>query len=224
MKFTVLTLFPEYFTSPLSASLVGKAIESKTVHVNFVHLREFGEGKHRSVDARPFGGGPGMVLMPEVVEKAMAAQNFTEKPYVVFLSPQGNKLNNDSARAFAAKKHIVLLCGHYEGIDERIIEEFVDEEVSIGDFVLTGGEPAALVFIDAVSRFIPSVIGDDESVSTDSFEGGVLKGPAYTRPQAWRGREVPAVLLSGNHGEIEKWRKKESLERTAKRRPDLLKK
>lgn len=261
MRFSILTLFPEFFDSPFKASLLGKAISSNLIQTDFIALREFGEGKYRAVDDRPFGGGPGMVMMAPILEKAMAQVVGSEEtlnlletdvqehrqsllrteqnllstevegraalPWVVSLSPQGAPLTAAKAKALAQKQHVVLVCGHYEGMDDRFTDAFVHEELSIGDYVLTGGEPAALVVLDAVSRFVGGVIGQPESVTSDTFEAspemlpGGLKGPAFTRPQTWRGREVPPVLLSGNHGEIRKWRFTQSQQRTQKRRPEL---
>ncbi|MBI2606350.1 MAG: tRNA (guanosine(37)-N1)-methyltransferase TrmD [Deltaproteobacteria bacterium] len=244
MRFSILTLFPEYFESPLKCSLLGRAREAGLLEFDLLALREFGEGKYRAVDDRPFGGGAGMVMMPQVLEKAFEelakrTAAAAPKPHVIYLSPQGNTLTAARARELAHKPHLALLCGHYEGIDERAIEEFVDEEISIGDYVLSGGEPAAMVLLDAVSRFVPAVVGEGSSVAGDTFERqapgapevkaalpemvpGGLKAPVYTRPRSWRGREVPAVLLSGNHAEIARWRYAQSLERTRARRPDLL--
>lgn len=255
MKFTVLTLFPEFFKTPLESSVIKRAIDDGIISVDLCSLRQFGEGHYKAVDDRPYGGGPGMVLMPEVVEKALIhtlggiqklemleksvqdnisnpTQDILAKnivPRVVYLSPQGNKLTAKKARELSSYKNLILLCGHYEGVDERIIDTFVHEEISIGDFVLTGGEPAALCLIDSVSRFVPNVIGQASSVNEDSFESiseemvaGGLKAPMYTRPQNWKGKGVPEVLLSGNHGEIKKWRYLQSLKRTRARRPDLL--
>lgn len=254
MRFSILTLFPEFFDSPLKASLLGKAIASNLIQTDFVAIREHGEGRHRSVDDRPFGGGPGMVMMAQVLEKALTqavgsseALDVLEKsvqdvnknslnkapagtPWVIAFTPQGKPLTAARARELAQMPHVVLVCGHYEGMDERFQESFVHEEISVGDYVLTGGEPAALIVLDAVARFIPGVIGEAASVSSDTFEAsseemspGGLKGPSYTRPQEWRGRKVPDVLLSGNHGEIRKWRLQQSQARTQARRPALAK-
>lgn len=219
--------------------------------VDYVNLREFGEGNYKAVDDKPYGGGVGMVLMPTVLEKAFTQMVGSEDrlaqleadvrafrtdpdreagtlPHVVYLSPQGRRLNAKEARRLSHYGHVVLLCGHYEGVDERAIDTFVHEEISIGDFVLTGGEPAALVLMDAVSRFIPGVVGEMTSVISDTFEAsapdmmaGGLKYPVFTRPAEWRGRPVPDVLLSGHHGEIAKWRRAQSEARTLARRPDL---
>lgn len=230
MRITILTLFPEYFESALKSSILGRACANQLLDVSFVNLRDFGEGKYKAVDDKQFGGGPGMVLMPTVVEKAFEAiSDDAAKPaHVIYLSPQGKKLTAAKAAELSKLPSLTLLCGHYEGVDERAIEEYVDEEISIGDYILTGGEPAALVLLDSVSRFIPGVVGEADSVEMDTFESapelypGGLKYPVYTRPQSWHGREVPPVLLSGNHGSIAKWRRTESEARTRKRRPDLI--
>jgi tRNA (guanine37-N1)-methyltransferase len=227
VRFSILTLFPDYFDSILRTSILARAQQNGQIKVDFIPLREFGEGKYRAVDDRPYGGGAGMVMMPTVVEKAMAKLQ-EDQPYVIYLSPQGAKLDAKTARRLATLPHVALLCGHYEGIDERAIETFVDEEISIGDFILTGGEPAAAVLIDAISRFVPGVVGENASVEGDTFEAssemvsGGLKYPVFTRPSVWREKPVPEVLLSGNHGAIAKWRREQSQERTAARRPDLL--
>lgn len=253
MRVSVFTLFPEYFQSALSASLIGRATQSGLLQFDFVNLREFGEGKYKAVDDKPYGGGVGMVMMPTILEAAFAkllgsAEQVTELeqdvagfrsspesknpklPLVVFLSPQGQRLTSKWARELAGCEHLVLICGHYEGIDERAVQAFVHQEISIGDYILTGGEPAALVLIDAVARFVPGVVGDQASVENDTFEGaaglemvpGGLKYPVFTRPAVWRGHGVPDVLVSGNHGEIAKWRRAQSQERTKERRPDLV--
>lgn len=251
MKISVVTLFPEFFESPLKTSILGRGIESGALSIEVQGLRPFGEGPYRAVDDKPFGGGAGMVLMPTVVEKALGSGGLgidldvlessvqeyrassrrradSSVPLVVALTPQGKKLNANLARKLAASKHVVLLCGHYEGFDERVLDAFAHEEVSVGDYVLTGGEPAALIAIDAISRFVPGVVGKAESVEGDTFGEsssivpGGLKYPHYTRPQNWRGREVPSVLLSGHHENVRQWRLKNSEERTRARRPDLL--
>jgi tRNA (guanine37-N1)-methyltransferase len=257
LRVSILTLFPEFFNSPLESSLIGRARQAGLLTISCLELRSFGEGKYRAVDDKLYGGGVGMVMMPAVLEKALSSllggddklaaleahvklwreektktddtrfTNLGDQPLVVFLSPQGRKLSASYARSLAQTQHLILICGHYEGVDERAIEAFCHEELSIGDYVLTGGEPAALVTIDAISRFIPGVVGEAASVDGDTFENsaenhpGGLKAPVFTRPALWRGRDVPAVLLSGNHGEISKWRRAESALRTKKKRPDL---
>lgn len=244
LRFFLVTLFPEYFDGPLKASLLGRAIESGQVSVEIINLRDFGQGKYRAVDDKPFGGGPGMLLSAEVLEKALASiceklgisldaveSKSESAPHVIALTPQGTKLSAEWARTNAeiwksSSRAVVLICGHYEGFDECFLEALVHEEISIGDYVLTGGEPAAAVLLDSLSRFVPNVVGDEASVAQDTFEReheGGLKYPHYTRPAVWRGRAVPEVLTSGDHGKIAKWRKAQSLERTSKRRPDLKK-
>jgi tRNA (guanine37-N1)-methyltransferase len=237
MRFDILTLFPEFFKNPLSYSLLGKAIEKKIVDVHLHDIRESGIGKHKTVDDRPFGGGPGMVLKPDVLAKSLKSAIKTaqdmgvkEKPLVVLLDPAGKRLNQDKVRLFAKKKWLILICGHYEGVDERFKEVFVDEEVSIGDYVLSGGEVAALVVIEGVSRLLPGFLGKSESIQNESFsrlklagkEFALLDYPAYTRPESFKGKAAPEILLSGNHEQIKKWRLEKAFERTKKRRPDLL--
>jgi tRNA (guanine37-N1)-methyltransferase len=191
------------------------------VNVNCVNIRDFAVNKHGQVDDAPYGGGAGMVMMAPPVYDTYRSLGTDAR--VVYLTPQGRVFNQQMAAEFAALDELVLLCGHYEGLDERAIEEIVTDEVSLGDYVLTGGEPAALVLIDAVSRLIPGVLGKDESHMDESFSHGLLEYPHYTRPPSFMGREVPEVLLSGNHGQIEKWRREEALKRTRLKRPDLLK-
>jgi len=232
MKIDILTIFPEMFTSFLTSSLLGKAVKKNILNINCIDIRSFTEDKHNTVDDKPFGGGVGMVMKAEPVYKAIKStgvkkhNNLYKKPFkkplVVFMSPQGEKLNTDMVKQLSKYDHLVLLCGHYEGIDERAMN-WVDKEVSIGDYVLTGGEVPAMVLIDAVSRMIPGVVKEKLSVEQDSFFNGMLDYPHYTRPAKFKNMKVPDVLLSGNHAEIEKWKNKQSFERTQKRRPDLLK-
>lgn len=221
MKFTVLSLFPEYFRGPLDESILKRAQEKGLVEIELVNIREYTLDRHRRVDDRPYGGGPGMVMMPEPICRAVRAKR-SENARVIYLSPQGPRLNAKKSRELAKESHLILLCGHYEGIDERALESVVDEEVSIGDFVLTNGCLAACVLIDSVARFIPGVIGDERAADEDSFEKDRLDCPHYTRPEEFEGKKVPEVLLSGNHKEIEAWRKMKALEKTKKVRPDLL--
>lgn len=223
MKFDILTLFPGMFDSPLRESILGRAIEKGLVEVRTVNIRDFAMDKHQVVDDTPYGGGQGMVMKVEPIARAIEwvkAQN----PYArtIYLTPQGKQFNHEMARTLSSRSHLILLCGRYEGVDERVREIFVDEEISIGDYVLTGGELAAMVLIDAVSRLLPGVLGSDRSAEEDSFFHSLLEYPQYTRPFNFRGSEVPAVLLSGNHSEILLWRRREALKRTAVRRPDLL--
>ncbi len=224
MRIDVLTLFPGMFRGPLDHSILARARESGRVAVEIHDLRGFAEGKHRVTDEPPFGGGGGMVMKPEPVFAGVEALRERHGPgLAVLLSPQGELLSPLLARRLAGEPHLILVCGRYEGVDQRVADHLADLEVSIGDYVLTGGELPALVLIDAVARFVPGVLGDPGAPDRDSFEEGVFEGPQYTRPRSFRGHEVPAVLLSGNHEAIEKWRREEGLRRTARRRPDLLK-
>lgn len=220
MHIDLLSLFPGYFTGPFDESIIKRARMAGLLDIHLVDIREYASGPHRQVDDRPYGGGPGMVLMTEPVINAIRDQK-KEDGYVIYLSPQGTKLDASHAKRLAEKSHLVLLSGHYEGIDQRIIDLEVDEEISIGDYVLTSGAPAAIVLIDAIARFIPGVLGHPDAATNDSFEKG-LEGPHYTRPPLFEGLSVPPVLLSGNHKEIDKWRQDESLKRTREKRPDLL--
>jgi len=225
MNIDILSLFPDYFTSPLDQSIVKRARQKGLVNISHTDIRDFAISEDRRVDDRPYGGGPGMVLMAEPVVKAVQSVE-REASHVIYLSPQGKLLTAAKSRELATKPHLILLCGHYEGIDERAIEEVVDEEISIGDYVLTNGCIAAIVLLDAVIRFIPGVLGHAEAASEDSFENGLLDCPHYTRPEVHQGktalRAVPPVLLSGNHKEIAKWRKEQAINKTKKTRPELL--
>lgn len=219
MEIEVLSLFPNYMDSALQQSMLSRAIERGLLKVGQTNIRDYATGRHAQVDDRPFGGGPGMVMMAEPVLKAIRAKRRTNSR-VVYLSPQGRPLTAKRCVELAKEEHLILLCGHYEGIDERVLAE-VDEEISVGDFVLTSGLPAALCLIDAVARFVPEVLGHEEAALQDSFEGGLLDCPHYTRPAVFEGRAVPDVLLSGNHAEIEKWRWGKRIEKTRLVRPDL---
>jgi tRNA (guanine37-N1)-methyltransferase len=222
MQFHVLTIFPEMFTSPLDASLLKKAQEKGILTCTVHNLRDYATGRHRAVDDTPYGGGQGMVMKPEPVVAALESVCQTlPNPWRISLSPQGRPLTQAKVAELARREALVLLCGRYEGIDERI-RYFIDEEISIGDYILSGGEMAALVVIDAVARLIPGVVGRQESVEDESFSHGLLEYPQYTRPEDFRGLLVPDVLLSGNHAEIVKWRRQQSLLRTLHQRPDLL--
>lgn len=223
MKFDVLTLFPETFELVMKESIIGRAQEKGLVEVNAIDIRDYTKDKHRKVDDYPFGGGSGMVMMCQPVFDAFRAvtQGMDTKPRVIFMSPQGRVLTQKMAVELSKEEHLILLCGHYEGIDERIIEELVDEEISIGDYVLTGGELPAMVLIDCVSRLIPGVLSSEGSFSDESHFNGLLEYPQYTRPAEYEGRPVPEILLSGHHANIQKWRAEQSLERTRKKRPDL---
>ncbi|HHO53347.1 MAG TPA: tRNA (guanosine(37)-N1)-methyltransferase TrmD [Deltaproteobacteria bacterium] len=220
MRFDVLTLHPEMVTGPLSASILGRAVERGRIHIGIHDIREHGLGRHRSVDDAPYGGGAGMVLRVDVVVAALEAVA-VEHAHKILLSPQGRPFTQQEARRLAEQDHLIFVCGHYEGIDARI-EPYVDEIVSLGDFVVTGGEIAAVVVIDAVARLVPGVLGNAASAEEESFSEGRLEYPQYTRPRSFRGHEVPEILLSGHHAQIEAWRRAQSEERTRLRRPDLL--
>ena len=218
---TVLTLFPEMFPGPLGASLAGRGLESGLWALDVLDIRDFARDKHRSVDDLPFGGGPGMVMRADVVDAALLAIEERPGP-LIYLSPRGAPLTQARIRALAEEPGIRLLCGRYEGIDERIFAVHAVEEVSVGDYVLSGGEPAALVLMDAVVRLLPGVMGNEESRSEESFENGLLEYPHYTRPADWRGLAVPEVLLSGHHEKIRQWRRAQAERITKDRRPELL--
>jgi tRNA (guanine37-N1)-methyltransferase len=223
MRIDVLTLFPGIFAGPLDHSIMAKAREAGVLAIEVHDLREFAEGRHRVTDEPPFGGGGGMVMKPEPIFAGV--ENIKERfgpGKVVLLSPQGERLTSALARALAAEEHLILICGRYEGVDQRVADHLADMEVSIGDYVLTGGELPAMVLMDAAARFLPGVLGDPQASSRDSFEEGLLEGPQYTRPREFRGHAVPDVLLSGDHAAIERWRREEALRRTRKKRPDLL--
>lgn len=221
MELDILSLFPEYFRGPFDVSMLKRATDAGHLEIRHTDIRMFAENKHSRVDDRPFGGGPGMVLCPGPVVRAIRSVR-KEKSHVVYLSPQGSLLTAAKAQELASKQHLILLCGHYEGVDERVLEAEVDEEISIGDYVLTNGCAAAIVLIDAMARFIPGVIGHPDAVQEDSFQDGAFDSPHYTRPEIFEGMQVPAVLLGGNHAEIRKWRKAQALEKTRRVRPDLL--
>lgn len=223
IKFEILSIFPEMFASPLNFSLLKKAQEKNLLNISVHDIREWAEDKHKMTDDAPYGGGCGMVMKVEPVERALSAiTNPEEDPLVILMTPQGESLNQKIATELSQEKQVIIICGRYEGVDERIREHLVDREISIGDYILTGGELAALVLIDTVSRLIPDVLGNPESISSESFSENLLEYPQYTRPARYKGWPVPDVLQSGNHSEIEQWRRRESLKRTYKRRPDLL--
>lgn len=225
MKIDVLTLFPEMFTGVLGESILQKAAEKSAVQYNVVNFREFADNKHQSVDDYPYGGGAGMVLKPQPIFDAVTAlkeQAESTSQRVILLCPQGERYDQRKAEELAREEHLIFICGHYEGYDERIRTHLVTDEISIGDYVLTGGELAAMVVIDSVVRLLPEVLGNAESHQQDSYSTGLLEHPHYTRPADFRGMKVPATLLSGNHKLIDEWRIKESLRRTYLRRPDLL--
>ena len=220
MKFDVLTLFPEMFEI-LNQSIIGKAIEKELININLINIRDFSKDKHKKVDDTPYGGGAGMVMKPGVVYDAY--QSIKDRnAKVIYMSPQGKPLNQKKVEELSKENHLIILCGHYEGIDQRVLDKIVDEEISIGDYVLTGGEIPAIVLIDSVSRYVEGVL-KEESIKEESFSNGLLEYPQYTRPEIFEGMKVPEILLSGHHENIEKWRKEKSLEMTKKKRPDILK-
>ena len=223
IRFDILTIFPEMFESPLRCSILKKAIDREIVDVHLHDIREYAEDRHRMTDDSPYGGGGGMVMKVEPIDRALGAVPFLDRDApVVLLTPQGEPLCQEIAKELAGQAQIVMICGHYEGVDERVRRHLVNREISIGDYVLTGGELSALVLLDAVCRFVPGVLGNSESAVTDSFAEGLLEHPHYTRPPEYRGWKVPDVLLSGNHREIEDWRRRQSLIRTRDKRPDLI--
>ncbi|MFN3567651.1 MAG: tRNA (guanosine(37)-N1)-methyltransferase TrmD, partial [Caldimicrobium sp.] len=225
MRFHIVTIFPEYFSSPLQVGLLGKAIKKGSIEVILHNLRDYTIDKHKVVDDEPYGGGEGMVFKPEPLYRAITHIKEREPATkVIYLSPQGELFNQELAQKLAKEESLLLLCGRYEGIDERIREHFVDVEISIGDYVVFGGEVAALVLIEAISRLIPGVIGKKDSVERESFTSGLLKYPCYTRPADFLGLRVPDELLSGDHKKIEQFRREQSLKITLKRRPELLSK
>lgn len=221
MRIDVITIFPGLFHEFLRTSLLGKAIAAGVVNVNVHDLRTHGVGRHRSVDDAPYGGGAGMVMRPEPLFEAVDALTRPDS-HIVLMSPRGRLLDHHKARALATEKHLIIVCGRYEGVDERVAAHLVDEELSIGDYVLAGGELPALVVIEVASRFVPGVLGNVESLASESHSSGLLEYPQYTRPPEYRGHRVPEVLLSGDHGAIERWRREESKNITRARRPDLL--
>lgn len=225
MQIDVLTLFPEMFEGVLHSSIMKKAQEQEAASFRVTNFREYSTNKHKKVDDYPYGGGAGMVLQPEPLFRAVdALKNSTEaKPRVILMCPQGQRFTQKKAEELSKEQHLILICGHYEGYDERIREHLVTDEISLGDFVLTGGEIASMAIIDSVVRLLPDVLGNDQSAVHDSFSTGLLEHPQYTRPSSFNGLEVPAVLLSGNHAEIAKWRQEQAFKRTAERRPELLK-
>ena len=226
MRFHVLTIFPAMFSGPMSESIISRAIDSGLVEINLYDIRDSATDRHRSVDDYPYGGGHGMVMKPEPITSSFKQvrdrADLRDTDPVILLTPQGTPLTQTIVERLSGYDDIVLICGRYEGVDERVRENIVTCEISVGDYVLSGGELAAMIVIDAVTRLIPGAVGSIESTQDDSFSTGLLQFPQYTRPQNYEGSEVPAILLSGNHGEIERWRRRESLRRTLDRRPDLL--
>lgn len=220
-RIDILSLFPGYFQGPFDESIIKLARQRGIVAINHIDIRDFSDDKHRTVDDRPYGGGPGMVLMPKPVSRAIRSVK-ESGTRTIYLTPQGTPLTAGKARELAQHEHLVLLCGHYEGVDQRVIDREVDEEISIGDYVLTNGCLAAIVLVDAMLRFVPGVIGHEDAVNEDSFENGILDCPHYTRPVEFEGVTVPDVLLSGNHRNIAEWRRQEALKKTRRIRSDLL--
>lgn len=220
MKFNILTLFPEMFDA-VQKSIIGKAIEKEIIEINLINIRDFSKNKHKKVDDTPYGGGAGMVIRPDVVYDAYKSVE-DKNAKVIYMTPQGKQLNQQKVEELSKEENLIILCGHYEGIDQRVIDEIVGEEISIGDYVLTGGEIPAMVLIDSISRYVEGVISE-ESTSEESFSNGLLEYSQYTRPEIFNNKKVPEVLISGHHENIEKWRKEKSIEITKKKRPDLLK-
>lgn len=225
MRYDVLTIFPEMFPSYLNRGMLGRAVKHRLLDIRLVNIRDFARGIHKITDDRPYGGGEGMIMKPGPISRALeCVERVGGRSMVILLSPQGEAFNQEMAWELSRWDQLIMVCGRYEGVDERVRSSLVDREMSIGDYVLTGGELGALVIMDAVTRLIPGVLGDERSCLEDSFENGLLKYPQYTRPRVFRGEEVPSVLLSGDHEKIRLWRRTESLRRTLSRRPDLLKK
>lgn len=227
MRIDVITLFPEMMETVLNESIIGRAQKKGVLEICCHQLREFAFDKHRHVDDAPYGGGKGMLMMTEPIALCYEdiCSKLQEKPYFVYMSPQGNVLNQQKLIDISSKhKNICVLCGHYEGVDQRVIDELIDEEISIGDYVLTGGELPTLVFVDALARMEKGVLSEDECFTKESHYDGLLEYPQYTRPQVWRNREVPPVLLSGHHENVDKWRREQSIINTAKKRPDMIEK
>ncbi len=222
MKIDILSLFPEFFDSFLEWSMIGRALKDKKVLIHNINIRDFSKDKHKKVDDYPFGGGSGMLMKPEPVFAAIKSVR-EDKSRVIYLSPQGRTMNQRLVNELASEDHLILLCGHYEGLDNRIIENYIDDEISIGDFVLTGGELPAMVLVDSIVRLIPGVLRSEESYENESHYNGLLENPQYTRPRVFKGHHVPEVLLSGDHKKIYQWKKKESLRTTLEKRPDLIK-
>lgn len=224
MTFHILTLFPEMFSEVLHGSILGRAEKKDIISFNIINIRDFAVNKHNRVDDYPYGGGRGMVMQAEPIYRAYksVADKIGKKPYVIYMSPKGKVFSQAAAVRFSRMEDVLILCGHYEGVDQRIIDEIVDEEVSIGDYVLTGGEIPAMVVIDSVSRMIEGVLSNEDSFTDESHYSGLLEYPHYTRPPVFMGREVPKVLLSGNHALISKWRSEMALKETMEKRPDML--
>ena len=226
MQFYIMTLFPEMVMGGLKTSIIGRAIKNELLSIEAINIRDYAFNKHNSVDDYPYGGGAGMLMQAEPIYQCYKAleDRIGKRPRVVYLSPQGQTFNQKMAEEFAEEEELVFLCGHYEGIDERVLEEIVTDYVSIGDYVLTGGELPAMIMVDAISRLVPGVLHNDVSAEFESFQDNLLEYPQYSRPETWHDKKVPEVLMSGHHANIEKWRREQSVIRTAKNRPDLLEK
>lgn len=226
MNFHILTLFPDMVMQGLSTSIIGRAKDRGLLSIEAVNIRDYTLERHKKVDDYPYGGGAGMLMQAQPVYDAWKSvvDRIGYKPRTVYLTPQGTTFTQPMAKDLAQEKDLILLCGHYEGIDERVLEEIVTDYVSIGDYVLTGGELPAMVMVDAISRMVPGVLTNDESGSTESFEGNLLEYPQYSRPEEWMGKKVPSILLSGDHKKVDEWRREQAILRTIERRPDLLKK
>ena len=223
MNFYILTLFPEMVMDGLNTSIIGRAVKNGLLNIEAINIRDFAQNKHGQVDDYTYGGGAGLLMQAAPIYRAYEyiCEKIGKKPRVIYLTPQGNVFNQGYAEEFSKEENLIFLCGHYEGIDQRFIDECVDEEISLGDFVLTGGEIAAMAVTDAVCRMVPGVLADPECFEDESHYSGLLEYPQYTRPAVWHGREVPAILVSGNHEKVRQWRRKQSLRRTRERRPDM---
>lgn len=222
MRIDILTLFPEMFSGPISESLLKRAQEKGLLSINIINLRDFTSDKHKTADDTPYGGGPGMVMKAEPIFKAVKSCKISSASRVILMCPTGEKLNQTKAKELSASEHLIIVCGHYEGVDERVRQNLVTDEISIGDYVLTGGELPAMVLVDCLSRLIPGVVKEEESVIQDSFYEGLLDYPSYTKPEEFEGARIPEILKTGHHEEIERWRRREALKCTFFRRPDLL--
>ena len=226
MRFHILTLFPDMVEQGLRTSIIGRAVEKGLLAIEAVNIRDYTLDKHKKVDDYPYGGGAGMVMQAQPIYDAYLSivEKIGYRPRTIYLTPQGPLFTQQAAKEFALEEDVILLCGHYEGVDERVLEEIVTDYISIGDYVLTGGELPAMVLVDAISRMVPGVLKNQESGETESLEGNLLEYPQYSRPEIWHDKQVPAILLSGHHANIEKWRREQSVIRTAKNRPDLIEK
>ena len=224
MNYHILTLFPEMVMDGLNTSIIGRAVEKGLISIEAINIRDYSKDKHNHVDDAPYGGGAGMVMQPEPIFECYQdiVARMDKKPRVIYMTPQGRVFNQEIAEELSKEESLIFLCGHYEGIDERVLDEIVTDHLSIGDYVLTGGELPAMVMIDTIARLVPGVLNNSESAEYDSFQDGLLEYPQYTRPEIWHDKQVPEVLLSGHHGNIEKWRRQQSLKRTFERRLELL--